>query len=601
MRGMSNRVRSWAAIAAIGWCAIAPPGYCASSITDPAKFLAQAESLRLKDHARFLQMLEQIHRESPALSDNDLWYLRYLDAWESKFEGNYDKAEPELRRIIDRSADQALIAKASAILLNILSANRRYEDGFTLANHLAQKLPELKDPQIRFTLLTTLSQMMDFANQTELAVQYARMAAEAIPPGETLCRPLLLQAAALYNGKRLTSTSPELHQAIDVCVASHQPVLANAMWLVLVSLYLDENKPDKAIALLDRVMPSVQASSYYPHLLSSRVEQAQIYFKLGNNSEAKSAALQALAISHPDDTSEWLMNDYEVLYKLEKKQNHNAAALAYYEHYAALNKSHMDDVRARALAYDMAEQHLLMQKMQAETLNRQNRILKLQQALSSKAVESSRLSITLLIVVLVSVVLWLFRLKRSQLRFKELSCLDGLTGIANHQHFISEAERVLQLLAKKRGIACLVAIDLDHFKQINDAHGHAFGDAVLKRAVAICRQQLRAGDLFGRLGGEEFCILLIDCHRDQGLAIADRIRLAMEAALVDVDGGFLSFSASLGLTCTIASGYELMRLCRDADAALYRAKRAGRNRLVACGQPVDEIGELHAEKRASSF
>jgi PleD family two-component response regulator len=57
----------------------------------------------------------------------------------------------------------------------------------------------------------------------------------------------------------------------------------------------------------------------------------------------------------------------------------------------------------------------------------------------------------------------------------------------------------------------------------------------------------------------------------------------------------------LGLTCTAASGYELMRLCRDADAALYRAKRAGRNRLVACGQHVDEIGEPHAEKRASSF
>ena len=197
--------------------------------------------------------------------------------------------------------------------------------------------------------------------------------------------------------------------------------------------------------------------------------------------------------------------------------------------------------------------------------------------------------------------MWLFRLKRSQLRYKELSCLDGLTGIFNHQHFISEGERALQLLQKRRGIACLIAIDLDHFKQINDAHGHAFGDVVLKRAVAICRQQLRPGDLFGRLGGEEFCILLLDCHWDLGIAIADRIRLTMEAALVDVEGGFLSFSASFGLTSTRISGYDLRLLCRDADAALYRAKRAGRNRLVVSGTSIDQGEGQHAGKRASSF
>ncbi|GGA29908.1 sensor domain-containing diguanylate cyclase [Dyella nitratireducens] len=568
-------------MAAMAWCLLVQPGYAATSITNPGQFLDQAESLRLKDHAQFAQMLAQIHPEAPRLSEAEQWHLRYLDAWEDMFNGNYIKSETEFHQIIDRSGDPVLIAKASGLLLSNLAFNRRYEEAFALANHLASSLPEVKNPESRYTLLTNLSQMLDFGEQTDLAVQYARMAEDAVPPGESLCRPFYLEAAALYNGKRLTSASSELRRAIDVCTAAKEPVFANGMWLVLASLHIDENQPAKALALLDQVAASVRTAHYYPHRLSSRVERAQAYLKLGNDGEAKKAALDALAISQPDDTSEWLMDDYQVLYQIEKQQGHNAAALNYYEHYSNQEKSHLDDIRSRALAYDMAEQHLLMQKMETERLSKQNSILTLQQTLTAKAIETGRLYIVLLVLVLVSVILWLFRLKRSQLRFKQLSCLDGLTGISHYQHFTSEAGRALQLLEKKHGIACLIAIDLDHFKQINDTHGHALGDAVLKCTVAVCQQHLRSEDLFGRLGGEEFCVLLLDCHREQGMAIADRIRATIEATLVDVEGGVMSFSASLGVACTDRSGYELQRLCKDADAALYRAKRHGRNRVIA--------------------
>lgn len=581
------------------WCMLTQFSHAATTIVDPGKFVEQADSLRLRDHAQFVQMLEQIHREAPPLTDDEQWHLRYLDAWESGFEGKYASAEVELHQIIDHSGDPTLAAKASAVLLNILSFNRHYEDAFVLANRLASTLPEVKDPQTRFTLLTTLSQTADFGDQIDLAVQYARMAEDAVPPGETSCRPLTMEVAALYNGKRLTTSNPELRRAIDICTAAKQPVLADAMWLVLDDLYLDENDPSKAMAVLDRIEPAVQASHFYTHMISFRVKRARAYLELGNDNEAKKAALATLAMSHPDDGSERLMEDYQLLYQLEKKQGHDAAALAYHEHYSALEKNHLDDVHARALAYDVTEQHLLVQKMQAQGLTKQNSILKLQQALASKAVETSRLYIALLLLVLVTVVVWLFRLKRSQLRFKQLSSLDGLTGIFNYQHFTSEAERVLHVLQKKRSNACLIAIDLDHFKQINDTHGHALGDTVLKRTVAVCRHQLRPHDLFGRLGGEEFCVLLVDCQRDQGMAIADCIRTALAATLIDVDGGVVSFSASLGLACTDTSGYELQRLCKEADAALYKAKRAGRNRVVVSGEPGDQGQAEHAEKRAS--
>ncbi|GLQ52102.1 diguanylate cyclase [Dyella flava] len=511
---------------------------------------------------------------------SEQWHLRYLDAWETMFEGDYAKSEVQLHDVIDHSGDTALSTKASALLLTNLAANRRYEEAFTLANRLTIELPQIKDPLARYLLLMNLSQMLDLAGQIDLAIKYARMMESAIPPGESLCLPRSLEVAALYDGKRLASSSPELRRAIDTCVAAHQPVAANSMRFIQGSLYLDEDQPDKAMTLLDQIGPSLRINHYYPHMLSAEVERAQAYAKLGDDDGARKAALNTVAMSHPGDISEWLRSAYEVLYQVEKRQGHSAAALSYYEHYVTQDRGYLNDISARTLAYDETQQHTLVQKLETEGLSRQNSILRLQQALATKAAESSRLYIALLLVVLASIVFWLFRLSRALLRFKELSHLDGLTGIFNHQHFMTEADRALRLLEKKPGGGCLVFIDLDHFKQINDTYGHPMGDAVLRHTVAICRRQLRPTDLFGRLGGEEFGILLHECTRDQGMAIADRIRIAVETSPIEVDGSVASLSASIGLASTDIYGYELQRLCREADAALYRAKRSGRNRVV---------------------
>jgi diguanylate cyclase (GGDEF)-like protein len=107
------------------------------------------------------------------------------------------------------------------------------------------------------------------------------------------------------------------------------------------------------------------------------------------------------------------------------------------------------------------------------------------------------------------------------------------------------------------------------------------GDVVLKHTVALCQRQLRPTDLFGRLGGEEFGILLPDCTLGQGMIIADRMRTAIEASPANGDGFVVTFSASIGLASTDTSGYELQRLRKEADAALYRAKRTGRNRVMS--------------------
>jgi len=576
---LSCSLRSWSLWIGLASCVFAPIGR--ATIAEPGRFLDRIESLRTADHPRFVQMLKQIHREAPQLSVGERWHLRYLDAWETMYEGGYAKSEVQLREIIDHSGDSVLAAKSSALLLSNLGLSRRYAEAFELANHLTATLPEVKDPQARFALLTNLSQMLDFADQIDLAIQYAHMAGDAVPPGESLCRPLSMEVAALYNGKRLASDSPVLQRAIAVCTAAQQPVITNTMWLVLGSIYLDEKQPSKALALLSRITPDIRASGYQAHMLQSQVELAQAYEQLGKDDLAKQAALAAVGMSHPGDISDWLMVAYQLLYRIEKKQGDIAAALANYEHYVVQNQGHLDDVNARTLAYQTVQQHLLAQKLETETLSQQNAMLRMRQTLDAKTVETNRLYLALLLMALAFAMVWMFRLKRSQLRFKKLSHLDGLTTVFNRQHFMGEVDRTLHLLEKRGGAACLVFIDLDHFKRINDTHGHAMGDEVLRQVVVVAKQQLRPADLFGRLGGEEFGILLVGCSHGQGMAIADRIRCAVEATTVECEGIVITISTSVGLACTGACGHDLRRLCREADAALYRAKRGGRNRVEA--------------------
>lgn len=577
-----TRHRFWkaAVFSAVLLCAAALPRPTVAAIADATTFLDDAEAARIKDHPRFVEMLAQIHRESPPLDHTQKWRLRYLDAWETSYRGDYEDARPLLQDIIAHSGDLALSAKSSALQMNNESINNRYEAAFTIANQLIADLPKITDKAARFTVLMNLSQTLNAAGQTDLAIQYARMMRDALPPTNSLCQPYVMETGALYNAKALSASSPELEKAIETCSAAGQPVVANTQNLLKGMLLIDEKRPELALELLDTIAASIKRNKYHAHTLYWHAERAQAYEQLGKYDEALNSASAAIRLGKAGEVGEALRNAYAVLYRIQRKRGQLAAAMDSYEHYTSQDKKYLDEVGARALAYQKIQQQVLTRKLESEALNKQNRILKLQQALDAKAVETSRLYITLLLIALASIVFWLFRLKRSQLRFKNLASHDGLTGILNHQHFMAQAARVLHHAEKKQDDVSLVSIDLDHFKQVNDTHGHATGDMVLKHAVGLCRTQLRPSDLFGRLGGEEFGILLPGCSRARARQIADCIRESIGTTALDIDDSTVWVSASVGVASTSSSGFALQHLCKDADAALYRAKRAGRNRVV---------------------
>ncbi len=549
--------------------------------SDASSALAQTESVRTSDHPRFVRQLAQLHARSAQMGAEERWFLRYLDAWETAFDGNYAGAATSLREVVAHARSKALVAKANALLMYALSQQGHYEQAVTLANRLLADLPGIHDTLARSQVLFYLSQLMSAVDQYDLAARYARMGAGALLPGESLCRPRAIEATALFSAGKLGSSSPLLQEAIALCQADHQAVFVNTLRLELADVLLREGKPGKAIELLHSLQSATRADGYFSHQADLRDLFARAYWQLGDAAHAKQWALAAIALAEPGDANDTLADAYKVLYQVEKKQGDPTAALSHYEQYVDMHTRSLVDRNSRAMAYQTVQQQTLARKLEAEELARQNGVLRLQQALDAKKVETSRLYIGLLVVVLASILFWLVRIKRSQLRFMSMARRDSLTGIYNHQHFMGEVGRRLRSLETSRGSACLASIDLDHFKRVNDIHGHATGDAALRHAVAICQQYLRPVDVFGRLGGEEFGILLDGCSRAQGLEIAERIRAALHAAPIRSDGQEISLSASIGVASTELSGFRTQQLCKDADAALYRAKNAGRNRVVA--------------------
>ncbi|MCG2581035.1 MAG: sensor domain-containing diguanylate cyclase [Marinobacter sp.] len=176
-------------------------------------------------------------------------------------------------------------------------------------------------------------------------------------------------------------------------------------------------------------------------------------------------------------------------------------------------------------------------------------------------------------------------------RLKELASTDHLTGIANRRQFYEAGERELHRLKHSQGTAVLIALDLDHFKTINDQYGHEAGDNVLRQTLPPVKNNIRPSDLFARVGGEEFLILLPNVEEATAVRIAERIREQIATAKFEVPSGTTRITVSLGVA-EWDQACDLSTLINRADIALYQAKRGGRNCTYTYLAGTEEGGQV---------
>jgi len=162
---------------------------------------------------------------------------------------------------------------------------------------------------------------------------------------------------------------------------------------------------------------------------------------------------------------------------------------------------------------------------------------------------------------------------------------DELTGARTRRYFIEMAEEELSECIDNDHQYSIIIIDADHFKDINDSHGHPVGDEVLRILVSRIRNLLKADTLFARYGGEEFIISLPDISWEDALSTAERIRVGIENDTFRVDEHEINVTISLGVASLSDSAVSIENIISNADKALYKAKESGRNRVVY----IDEV------------
>ena len=545
----------------------------------PAALLKQADKLRTSDYTESAAIVQRLGDGSIALSPEEKLYLLYLRAWQAAYRGNYEAAIPMLEMVVRDSTDPNLRFRAGITAVNMLGIGHHYQAAFSQLDLLLNQLPKVTDNAARLQGLVVASQLYIEAGQYDLAGSYADQLLKEISTNEGVCKGSYLKIYALSRSGAARMIDADFKGGINACIKAGDSLWANGVRSNLASFEIQHGEVESALKLLRKNYSDVQHTRYVPLIARFNALLAQAYWMESEFAQAKRFALDAVQGDVKNEYTESLTTAYKLLYLIAQKQRDFQAALAYHEKYMAADKGYLNEVSAKALAYQTVKQQVLAKKLQIDALDKRNRILQLQRALDKKAIETTRLYIILLLTVLAFIAFVAVRIKRSQLRFMRMARRDGLTGLFNRQYFLDEAQRQLQYCRKSARDACLVLIDLDHFKNINDTHGHVVGDEVLKRAVIACQAHLRSTDIFGRLGGEEFGILLPECTLERVSARVEQLRLAI-AETPAGDALCVPVSASFGVATTACSGYELRQLLIHADDALYQAKNSGRNRAI---------------------
>ncbi|MEO7072093.1 MAG: GGDEF domain-containing protein [Rhodanobacter sp.] len=170
-----------------------------------------------------------------------------------------------------------------------------------------------------------------------------------------------------------------------------------------------------------------------------------------------------------------------------------------------------------------------------------------------------------------------------QRRLSALARLDPLTGVNNRLALDEIATQVLATAARSDQPVGVLMLDADHFKKVNDKFGHAGGDTVLRAVVGTINATLRASDVIGRVGGEEFVVIAPNTNMDELMVLAERIRVTLAATPLTVDGTVLNLTVSIGAALAPPGTRDITGVLRLADLALYSAKRGGRDRVAASG------------------
>lgn len=390
----------------------------------------------------------------------------------------------------------------------------------------------------------------------------------------------LLQLGYLYEDHgQLSRAQDAYEQALNLAPREQARAQAGAARLALAGVLIARDQHAMALEMLDQAEAALATVTDTARSALLRMRRGHALSGLGRSDEALHEYDAAERLMERQDNERYLAMLLPARATTLESTGELDRALAEYRRFVQLEGRLLDDsARQRAAAmrhqFDARRRELDTQRLLADTTLRRQELDALLQA---RRWQWLALTLGALLVLVLSA--WLLRQQLRARRLRSLATTDALTGVANRRA-IERAGIGMFATARTEGTALSsLMLDIDHFKQVNDVHGHLAGDEVLRRVATACQGALRKADRLGRFGGEEFLAVLPGTAATPAAQVAERLRLAVQALDLDDVAPGLRVTASIGQATLRDEDDRFETLVDRADQALYRAKAGGRNRV----------------------
>lgn len=545
---------------------------------DPQAFVAQTRSLESQPAPSNVAQRE---------------FLRFLTANRAALEGRFGDAISLAKALAESAEEPALRLRAGSFVVNMRAGTREFEAGLRELAGLLDAHPDADGPldeEVR-TLWVTTAIFYAELEKPALSAWYAQRVLDSGPTPRQTCQARHFVVRAQQAEQDASLSNADFEAARRVCAeVGEEPVALGFLALSNARFLRDRRRLDDALALMEDRLGAIE-STRYPRLVAEAYAlDAELLLDAERLDEAERQARHAVDVAKATPTSLPVAMAEKVLHEIARRRGDSEAALGHLQRHLAAERALAEERHIKAMAFSTVQHETLQREQALRHSAEKNRVLDLEARVAKAESRNAVLLVVLVLTSLLALTVWAWRVRRESRRVQALSRIDALTGVASRQHFTALADAALVRGRRSGTPLMFVAFDLDHFKRINDRHGHLAGDALLRAVGEAMRGTTSAAHAacIGRIGGEEFAVLLERAGQAEAMAFAEALRAAIAGARARTDGGVeLGVTASFGLSSTAECGYDLARLIDVADRALYRAKGAGRDRVIVADRAVD--------------
>ena len=547
--------------------------------------LEQLSSINSSDSTQAFQLIQELEVKLPDFEHNDQRAKFYIQkAYYYMIKGELLRAQKSLNQLLElANVSPRYKVVAYNFHAHIEMRNGFYQKAFQYLMLSSDLMPFIKSSEVKFNFYHSTASIFLHMEEYEEAENYAKKAsvvAQSFDNQEESCYAKALELElAIYADKSINFDS--LFSQVDsICDDSELSIVKGNVLKNKGAFYFKNKLYTSAEKHLTEALSLTDVTQFRDDYLRIQLLLAKVLFEQKKFTESLGLVGKILQHTEGRLLSKSRRDAFYLLSELETEHGNYREANGALVEYNKINELLLKDLSDRNLAYQIVQYSNKEQEAEVEILDQRNKLLELEATVNAQSKQNLQLLFVLALVLLSAIAVWLWRIKVQKDRYQLLSQRDALTGVLSRRYILHMAQTIDKDSRQKNQDYSVVMFDIDHFKTFNDRFGHAIGDWVLQQVAQQVSQVIRKEDLFGRIGGEEFLLVLPHTSKQDAKKFAQRCRDLFRTITHQSFNSADIITASFGVVDK-NDGNNVEELLLLADDAMYKAKQLGRDQAIS--------------------